>query len=91
MSNKRLDVRSTHQDATKPKLEDKCLGLIELWIRSVNACKWQDLIEAANKSGFGGLATALTEELDSQKELRNGSAEKLNESAYGGKYKHTVC
>ena len=88
VNDKILDVKVIQQDSNK-KLGDKCLGLIELWISSVKAPKWQDLIEAASKSGFGGLATALTEELDSQKEPRSGSVEKLDirsKSGYGGKY-----
>ena len=89
VNDKKIDVKVIQQDLTKPKLGDKCLGLIELWISSVKAPKWQDLVEAASKSGFNGLATALTEELDSQKEPLSGSVKKLDirdESGYGGKY-----
>ena len=68
LSDKKLDVKVIELDKTKPKLEDKCLELIELWISIVEGPKWQDLIEAASKSGFSGLATALTAELDSQTE-----------------------
>ena len=62
MKDKRLDVKDIQRDTSKPRLKDKCLGLIELWIRNVNDPKWQDLREAASKSGLDGLATALTAE-----------------------------
>ena len=68
MSGKKLDAKVIELDKTKPKLEDKCLELIELWINVVGGPKWQDLIEAASKSGFSGLATTLTTEFDSQPE-----------------------
>ena len=68
VSGKKLDTKVIELDKTKPKLEDKCSELIELWISIVEGPKWQDLIEAARKSGFSGLATALTAELDSQPE-----------------------
>ena len=68
VSGKKLDAKVIELDKTKPKLEDKCSELIELWISIVEGPKWQDLIEAASKSGFSGLATALTAELDSQTE-----------------------
>ena len=51
---KRTSVKSIQQDITKPELEKKCLELIELWIGNVGGRKWQDLVEAANKSGFSG-------------------------------------
>ena len=57
----------------------KCLELIELWIRSVQGQNWQDLVEAANNSGFGGLAMALAAEFGSQRE-----PPRQNESATNG-------
>ena len=75
VSDKKLDVKSIQQDKTTPRLEDKCLRLIELWIRSVKGLKWQDLIEAATKSGFGGLATVLNAELS---------------ATNGGNYRHNI-
>ena len=63
VSHKKIDVKGIQQDTTKARLEDKCLELIELWIRSVKDSKWSDLLEAAEKSGFGGLVTALIAEL----------------------------
>ena len=75
MSDKKLDVKSIQQDTATPRLEDKCLRLIELWIRSVQGLKWQDLIEAATKSGFGGLATVLNAELN---------------ATNGGNYRHNI-
>ena len=72
MRDKRTSVKDIKQDTTKPKLEKKCLGLIELWIGNVKGPKWQDLVEAANKSGFSGLATALAAEFGlSQKKPPN--------------------
>ena len=68
VSGKKLDAKVIELDKTIPKLEDKCLELIKLWISVVEGPKWQDLIEAASKSGFSGLATALIVELDSQTE-----------------------
>ena len=68
VSGKKLDAKVIELDKTKPKLEDKCLELIELWISIVGGPKWQHLIEAASKSGFSGLATTLTTEFDSQPE-----------------------
>ena len=65
VSNKKVDVQIIRQDGTK-SLPNKCLALIELWIRSAVDPKWQDLIKAASASGFGGLATALTTEFGSQ-------------------------
>ena len=71
VSGKKLYAKVIELDKTIPKLEDKCLELITLWISVVEGPKWQDLIEAARKSGFSGLATALTAELYSQKEPRS--------------------
>ena len=47
----------------KVELQQKCLQLIELWIKSTKSLKWLDLIQAASKSNLGGLAMALTAEL----------------------------
>ena len=65
-------------------LQKKCSQLIELWIKSVKGPKWQHLAQAASKSNLEGLATVLTEELQSngQKELQ----ESVDETR-GGKYK----
>ena len=62
MMDKRTSVKDIQQDTTKPELKKKCLELIELWIGNVKGRKWQDVVEAANKSGFSGLATALAAE-----------------------------
>ena len=78
MSHKKIDVKGIQQDTTKARLEDKCLELIELWIRSVEDSKWPDLLEAADKSGFGGLVTALSAEL----------YEPVVKEANRGNYKH---
>ena len=86
VSDKRTSVRSIQQDETKPELEKKCLELVELWISSVEGRKWQDLTEAARKSGFGGLATDLAAEFGSQKEPQNESAKVAN----GGNYKYII-
>ena len=67
VSNKKVDVQIIRKDTTK-SLPKKCLALIELWITSVTGSKWQDVIEAASVSGFGGLATTLKAEFGSQKE-----------------------
>ena len=61
---KRTSVKGIQQDTTN--LDKKCLELIELWINSVEGREWQDLVEAARKSRFGGLATDLTEEFGSR-------------------------
>ena len=68
----------------KVELQEKCLQLIQLWIRNVKGPEWQHLVEAASKSDLEGLATALTEELqlNGQKELQ----ESVDETR-GGKYK----
>ena len=68
----------------KVELQEKCLKLIQLWIRNVKGPEWQHLVEAASKSDLEGLATALTEELqlNGQKELQ----ESVDETR-GGKYK----
>ena len=66
VSNKKIDVQIIRKDTIS--LPKKCLALIELWIKSVTGPKWQDVIEAASVSGFGGLVTALTDEFGSQKE-----------------------
>ena len=39
VSNKKVDVKVIRQDPTK-KLPNKCLALIELWIKSVAGPKW---------------------------------------------------
>ena len=82
VSGKSIDV--TLIKKKKVELQEKCLKLIELWIRSVNGPKWQHLAQAASKSNLEGLATALTEELqlNGQKELQ----ESVDETR-GGKYK----
>ena len=66
VSNKKVDVQIIQKDTIS--LPKKCLALIELQITSLAGPKWQDVIEAASVSGFGGLATALTDEFGSQKE-----------------------
>ena len=66
VSNKKVDVQIIRKDTIS--LPKKCLALIELWITSITGPKWQDVIEAASVSGFGGLATTLTDEFGSQKE-----------------------
>ena len=68
----------------KIELQEKCLKLIELWIQSIKGPKWEHLAQAASESNLEGLATALTEELQSngQKELQ----ESVDETK-GGKYK----
>ena len=83
---KRTSIKGIQQDMTKPELEKKCLELIELWICNVVELKWQDLVEAANKSGLGGLATALAAEFGSQKEPQNENAKVAN----GGNYKYSI-
>ena len=82
LSAKPLEVTIIKQK--KVELQEKCLRLIELWIKSVKGPKWQHLVEAASKSNLEGLATALTEELqlNGQKELQ----ESVDETK-GGKYK----
>ena len=74
LSDTKFDAKVIVLDKTKPKLEDKCLELLELWIWLLEGSKWQDLIEAARKSGFSGLASrlavAFTAEFDSQQELQ---------------------
>lgn len=84
-SDKKVAVKIIQGDSTKPKLEDKCLALIELWVRSVKGPKWQDLTEAASKSSFDGFATALTTELSSRKEPKK---ESVKPAEGGGNYKH---
>ena len=84
MSRDRTSVRAIQQDTTK--LDKKCLELIELWINRVEGREWQDLVEAARKSGFGGLATALAAEFGSQRE-----PPRQNESATnGGNYSSII-
>ena len=82
VSAKSIDV--TLIKKKKVELQEKCLKLIELWIKSVEGRKWQHLAQAASKSNLKGLATALTEELqlDGQKELQVSVDE-----TKGGKYK----
>ena len=82
MSAKLIDV--TIIKKKKIELQEKCLKLMELWIQSVKGLKWQHLVQAANECNLEGLATALTEELQSngQKELQ----ESVDETK-GGKYK----
>ena len=69
MSAKLIDVFIIKQK--KEDLQEKCLKLIELWMRSVKGPKWLHLVEAASKSNLDGLATALSEwlQLNGQKEL----------------------
>ena len=83
VSNKKVYVKIIQQDTTK-KLPNKCLALIELWIKSVAGAKWEDLIKAAEASDLDGIATALTAEFGSQKEPQKGSV-KL--AKIGGNYK----
>ena len=66
VSNKIVDVQIIRKDTIS--LPKKCLALIELWITSITGLKWQDVIEAASVSGFGGLVTALNDKFGSQKE-----------------------
>ena len=81
----RTSVKDIELNATTA-LHKKCLELIELWIRSVEGRKWQDLVEAAKNSGFGGLATALATEFGSQRE-----PPRQNESATnGGNYSSII-
>ena len=72
VSNKKVDVKIIQQDTTK-KLPNKCLALIELWIKSVSGAKWEDLIKAAEASHLNGIATALTAEFGSQTEPQKES------------------
>ena len=67
LSDKKVEVKVIEQgnNPNRPGFPGKCLELIELWISSVSGVKWAHLIIAANESGFGGLATALTAEFTS--------------------------
>ena len=87
MGDKMLCVQTIGRDENKP-LVNKCLELIELWIRSVKSSKWQNLVEAAEESGFGGLATALIAEFGSQEV--EPPKESMKPVENGGNYKHTV-
>ena len=84
VSDKKVDVKIIQQDATK-KLPNKCLALIELWIKSVAGRKWTDLIKAAEASDLGGFATTLTAEIGSRKEPQK---ESVKRAQIGGNYKH---
>ena len=83
VSNEKVTVKVIEQ-GTK-SLQNKCLELIELWIRSVVDPKWQDLIEAASASGFNGLAKALTTEFGSQR-----GSQKEKRAVGGGNYKGII-
>ena len=82
VSNRKVDVKIIAQDTKS--LPDKCLALIELWIRSVVDPKWRDVIEAAGASGFGGLATTLTTEFGSQQGSQK--EQQKEKQAVGGGY-----
>ena len=86
VSNK-VNVKVIGQDTKS--LPNKCLALIELWIRSVVDPQWQDLTEAASASGFGGLATALTAELGSQRGSQK-EQQKEKRAVGGGNYKGII-
>ena len=82
-------ARNIQRNANKPTLKRKCLELLESWIQKETSPKWQNLIPAANKSGFNGLARDLTKELGSQP--LHKSVKKLDtRSPHGGKYKHVI-
>ena len=87
VGDKILYVQTIGKDVNKP-LVNKCLELIELWIKSVESPKWQNLVEAAEESGFGGLATALIAEFGSQEVEPPKESVKRVENR--GNYKYTV-
>ena len=87
VSNEEVTVKVIEQ-GTK-SLQNKCLELIELWIKRVVDPKWQDLIEAASVSGFNGLAKALTTEFGSQQGSQRGR-QKEKRAVGGGNYKGIV-
>ena len=72
VSNRKVDVKIIARDPSK-SLPNRCLALLELWIRSAVDPQWQDLIEAARASGFGGLARALAAKFGSQRGSQRGS------------------
>ena len=87
VSDKKLDVKVIAQDTKS--LPNKCLALIELWIRSVVDPKWQDVIKAASASSFDGLATALTAEFGSQRSSQKEEQEEKR-AVGGGNYKGII-
>ena len=87
LSGARVEVMNIKQDKNTPQVDKKCLALIELWIKSVDGAKWQDLIPAASGSGFKGLATALTDELGGEPLQISVAPERDIRSLREGKYK----
>ena len=75
LSDKKVEVKVIEQgnNPNRPGFQGKCLELIELWIKSTAGAQWEQLMKAANESGFGGLETTLRAEFTSPGEPDPGN------------------